>query len=128
MAKIMHNINPPPLFLGAALLFWGWRAEFLSLAVMMAITLEGARYVSLRWQFSDKDINRLVDLTSMVALAVAVYMYATRSASGFFIVAQWLPMLIFPVVGAQMYSNQGTLPFSALFITLRRQTQHQDTW
>ncbi len=127
MAKTMHNINPPPLFLGAALLFWGWRAESLSLAVMMAITLEGARYVSLRWQFSDKDINRLVDLTSMVALAVAVYMYATRSASGFFIVAQWLPMLIFPVVGAQMYSSQGTLPFSALFITLRRQTQHQDT-
>lgn len=127
MTKTMPNINPPPLLLGAALLFWGWRAEFLPLAVMMAITLEGARYVSLRWQFSDKDINRLVDLTSVLVLAVAVYMYATRSAPGFFIVAQWLPMLIFLVVGAQIYSSQGTLPFSALFVTLRRQKPQQDT-
>jgi len=127
MAKTTHSINPPPLFLGAALLFWGWRVEFLPLAVMMAVTLEGARYVSLRWQFSDKDINRLVDLTSVLVLAVAVYMYATRSATGFFIVAQWLPMLIFLIVGAQVYSSQGTLPFSALFITLRRQKPQQDT-
>jgi len=126
MSKTIHNSNPPPLFLGAALLFWGWRVEFLPLAVMMAIALEGARYVSLRWQFSDKDINRLVDLTSVVILAVAVYMYATRSAPGFFIVAQWLPLLIFLIVGAQIYSNKGTLPFSAMFITLRRQKPQQD--
>ena len=82
---------------------------------------------SLRWRFSDKDINRLVDLTSVVLLAVAAYMYATRSASGFFMFAQWLPMLIYLVVGAQIYSSQGTLPFSALFVTLRRQKPQQDT-
>jgi hypothetical protein len=127
MANITHNINPPPLLLGAALLFWGWRAEFLSLAVMMAMALESARYVSLRWQFSDKDFNRLVDLTSVVVLAITVYLYATRSVHGIFILAQWFPMLIFLIVGAQTYSGQGTLPLSALFLTLRRRKLQQDT-
>jgi len=94
MAEAKHNMNPPPLFLGAALLFWGWRVEFLPLAIIMAITLEGATYVSLRWKFSDKDITRLVDFTSVLVLAVAVFMYA---------------------------------PISALFITLRRKKQQQDT-
>ena len=127
MANTTHNINPPPLLLGAALLFWGWRAEFLPLAVMMAMALEGARYVSLRWQFSDKDFNRLVDLTSVVVLAITVYLYATRSVHGIFILAQWFPILIFLIVGAQTYSGQGTLPLSALFLTLRRQKPQQNT-
>lgn len=127
MANATHNINPPPLLLGAALLFWGWRAEFLPLAVIMAVALEGARYVSLRWQFSDKDLNRLVDLTSVVVLAITVYLYATRSVHGIFILAQWFPILIFLIVGAQTYSGQGTLPLSALFLTLRRRKPRQDT-
>ena len=127
MVKEMHKINPPPLFMGTALLFWGWRTDLLPVAVMMAIILEGARLVSLRWQFSDKDISRLVDLSSVVVLAVAVFMYATRSTTGFFAAAQWLPILLFLVAGAQIYSSQGTLPFNALFITLRRKKSREDS-
>jgi len=127
MADTKQTVSPTPLFLGAALLFWGWRVEFLPLALAMAITLESARFVSLRWQFSDKDVNRLVDLSSVIVLVVAVYMYATRAAAGFFVVAQWLPALVFLIVGAQIYSSQGTLPLSSLFITLRRKKPKQDT-
>ncbi|MFQ5935718.1 MAG: DUF4129 domain-containing transglutaminase family protein [Acidiferrobacterales bacterium] len=119
-------MNPPPLLLGATLLFWGWRAEFLPLAIVMAIVLETARYVSWRWRFSDQDFTRLVDLTSVVVMAITVYLYATRSVYGVFNLVQWLPMLLFLIVGAQTYSSQRTLPLRALFLTLRRRKSQQD--
>jgi len=127
MVNTKHTINPPSLLLGAALLFWGWRAELLPLAAVMAMALEGARYVPLRWQFSDKDFSRLVDLSTAVVVALALYLAATRSASGIFILVQWFPMLIFPIVGAQIYSGRETLPLSALFFTLRRRKPQQET-
>jgi hypothetical protein len=51
MLNTAHHSYPPPLLLGAGLLFWGWRVELLPLAIVMAILLEGARLVSWRWQF-----------------------------------------------------------------------------
>jgi hypothetical protein len=127
MLNTAHHSYPPPLLLGAGLLFWGWRVELLPLAIVMAILLEGARLVSWRWQFSDKDFNRLADLTSVVLLAFAVYLYATRSIYGIFTLAQWLPMLTFLLVGAQTYSSRGTLPLTALFLSLRRRRPQPQT-
>lgn len=127
MPNTSHHNSAPPLLLGAGLLFWGWRVELLPLAVVMAIVLESARLVAWRWRFSDRDFNRLVDLTSVVLVAVAVYLYATRSIYGIFTLAQWLPMLIFLLVGAETYSSRGTLPLSALFLALRRRKPPPDT-
>ncbi len=92
----------------------------------MAIVLESARLVSWRWQFSDRDFNRLSDLTSVILLAFAVYLYASRSTYGIFTLAQWLPMLVFLLVGAQSYSSRGTLPLTALLLSLRRKPPQRD--
>lgn len=126
MANAPHPLNPPALLLGAALLFWGWRAELLPLAVAMAIVLETARFISWRWRFSDKDFNRLVDLTSIVTLAFGVYLYATRSIYGIFTLTQWLPALTFLLIAAQTYSSQGTLPLNALLLTFLGRQPQQD--
>jgi transglutaminase-like putative cysteine protease len=127
MANATYSIQPPALLLSAGLLFWGWRAELLPLAIVMATVLEGARFISWRWRFSDKDFNRLVDLTSAILLAFAAYLYATRSIHGIFTLAQWFPVLVFLLVGAQTYSSQATLPLSALLLALRRRKPQQDT-
>lgn len=123
----MGQIKPSPLLLGASLLFWGWRTGFLPLAVLMAVVLESARYISWRWRFPDKDFNRLVDLTSAILLGTTVYLYATRSVHGIFILLQWSPILIWLIVCAQVYSTRETLPISALSLTLRRREVRQRT-
>lgn len=126
MANATYLLNPPALLLGAAVLFWGWRTEFLPLAVAMAIVLETARFVSWRWRFSDRDFNRLVDLTSIITLAFGVYLYATRSIYGIFTLAQWLPAFTFLLIAAQTYSSQGTLPLNALLLTILGRQPQQD--
>lgn len=120
MTDTAQRIGPPPLLLAAALLFWGWRTGLLAFAVAMALVVEGVRYVSSRWALSDKDFIRLVDLTSVVLIAITVYLYATRSIYGVFVIVQWLPIVLLLIVAAQMYSTRGSLPLSALFLTLRR--------
>ena len=45
------SLNFPGL-LGMGLLFWGWRADYLALALLMAVLLEARPWVHHRWSFS----------------------------------------------------------------------------
>ncbi len=42
-------MKTPPLLLGMTLLFWGWQAGFPVVGAVMAVVLESARFVKLRW-------------------------------------------------------------------------------
>ena len=44
-----QTVSPPVLLLGAGVLFWGWQAQLLAVAIPMAALLEAARYVPWRW-------------------------------------------------------------------------------
>ena len=63
------------MLIGVALLFWGWQAELLPVAIVLACVLEGSRFVKTRWQFSQADLNRIWNLCTFLfvgALALAV--------------------------------------------------------
>ncbi len=44
-------MKPPPLLLGAALLFWGWQAGLPWAGVVMAVLAELASLLKTRWRF-----------------------------------------------------------------------------
>jgi len=113
-------VNPPLLLIGAGLLFWGWQAELLALAVPMAIILEASRYVPWRWEFSDRDLNRLADLTNLLFAGVAVYLFYQHGPHGVYATVRWVPALLFVLFGAQIYSTRGTLSLSSLLLGVRR--------
>ena len=137
-------MKTPPLLLGAALLFWGWQAGFLAAGAVMAVLLEGSRFVKTRWEVSDEDFSRIWIFCSVLFLAAVVYaftanegpsivslliqhpklaaqsgaaMASARTATSLF---RWLPMIFFLFVAAQTYSTREEVPWTTISQILRR--------
>ncbi len=68
----------PPLLIGATLLFWGAMTGFLIPAMLMALVIEGARLIKVRWDFSDEDCTRIWTFCTLLFLASAVYAFTTN--------------------------------------------------
>lgn len=114
----MNNM-PPRFLLGASLLFWGWQSHLLSFAIPMAMLLEAARSVQGRWVFSDKDFNRVADVSALLWVVSAFYLFSQYSIHGLFTLLNWLPFLFFLLIGVQNYSSVGSIKLSSLFFSLR---------
>ena len=71
-------LKTPPLLLGAALVFWGWQTDFLVIAVLMAFVIEGARWITIRWDLSDEDFTRIWTFCSLLALAAFVFAFTSN--------------------------------------------------
>ena len=121
-------VSPPPLLLGAALVFWGWQTGFLLLALPLAILIEAARALTWRLELSSTDFHRLTDLCTLLIGVSGVYLFSTTGSSravdgprAMTLLFQWMPFLLFPLVASQLYSTAGKVPLTAFFWALRRQ-------
>ncbi len=137
-------MKTPPLLLGATLLFWGWQSGHVLAAAVMATVLEGSRSTLLRWEFSDKDFDRLWNLCTVLFLAAALYAFTSNQGPGAFrdllrspsslaeqksaidqtlratlAFTQWLPMVFFLFMAAQAYSRRETVDLSTFSLLLR---------
>lgn len=117
-------MKPPPFLLAAALLLWGWQTGLLLAAAAMTAVLEGARVVRLRWEMAPADFNRVADLCTLLFLGVIGYQFITgRFPEAMFVILQWLPIILFPLMASQVYSTTDRINLSALFLTLRNRQQ-----
>ena len=121
-------MSPPPLLLGAGLIFWGWQTGFLFVAVPLAVLIEAARALTWRLDLSSTDFHRVTDLCTLLIVMACVYLFSTtgtaRTAGGpraMTLLFQWLPPLLFPLMASQAYSVAGKIPLTAFFWGLRRQ-------
>ena len=105
--------------LAAALLVWGWHNELLSAALPLALLLELPRWVPWRWALSDKDFQRLADVTTVAFVLLAVYQFDAHGASGIYGILLWLPLALFPLTAAQLYSTRDRIDYTALFWSVR---------
>src|SRR5262245_21300276 len=71
-------VKTPPFLLGATLLFWGWQTGFLVVGAIMDAALESARFIKLRWEFSDDDFNRVWTFCTLLSLAALVYAFTAN--------------------------------------------------
>jgi len=137
-------MKPPPLLLGATLLFWGWQTEFLLPGALLGVLLESALVFKARWDFSDEDFRRVWQFCTLLVLAAGLYAFNSNEGpsayAGLFqdanLVAQrnaslssartalsvlrWLPMIYFPAVLAQAYSTRQAVPLSTISFILQR--------
>ena len=121
-------MTPPPLLLGAGLLFWGWQTGFLLVALPLAVLIEAARALTWRLELSGTDFHRVTDLCTLLIAVSGVYLFSTtgtaRAAGGpraMTLLFQWFPLLLFPLIASQVYSTAGKVPLTAFFWGLRRQ-------
>lgn len=111
----------PPLFIGLTLLFWGWEAKLLPLAVVCALIVELPRFIRWRVEFSETDIRRVWDLCEVLFLMAMVYGYVTTDIAGGpakFI--PWLPLVFFPFVAATAFSAHDRVRLRTYFWLLRK--------
>ena len=132
-------MKTPPFLIFAVLLFWGWQSGLLVVGGLLGAVLESSRVIKARWEVTDQDFKRLWTFCVLLALALVLYVFATNeegggltglaeggkslrnaatssvnSATSFF---RWLPMTLFLIVVAQVFSERGATPLMALSTT-----------
>ncbi|MDD5141332.1 MAG: transglutaminase domain-containing protein [Verrucomicrobiales bacterium] len=133
-------MKTPPFLLLATLVFWGWQSGFLLAGAIMGVVLESARLVKVRWDLTEEDFRRIWNFCVLLALALVVYAFAANeeggglsgllqssaaaatrnaglSATAFL---RWLPMTLFLFIAAQLFSERGAVPLSAISFFARR--------
>ena len=113
-------MRTPPLYLACAVLFWAWHAQVLLVGVGLAVLLEAPRIVRTRWRLSPVEFARVADLCTWAFVILAGYLIFARGLPiPVLEIFGWLPLVMVPLVAAQLFSESGRLPLSALFLMLR---------
>ncbi len=113
-------IAAPPFLTGASLLFWGWQSGNWIAAIILAAILETARRISLRFDLGAAEHSRIADLCTILFVGLAAVLAVNRGvAHGILAAFQWLPVALAPILLAQMLSETGRVPLSALFRYMR---------
>ncbi|MBD2387034.1 transglutaminase domain-containing protein [Cylindrospermum sp. FACHB-282] len=116
-------MKTPPFLLGAALMFWGFQSGFWIFALLMAVILEGSRFINSRWDFSSDDFRRLANLCLMLLISLLVYLLITqRSLYLIYSFLELLPFVFFPLIAVQVYSVKETIDIRTLFLKIKNVT------
>lgn len=114
-------MKPPPLIIGAALMFWGWRVDMLAVAAVAGGLLELSNGIKARWDFTDKEFNRLWDVCTVLFLGVAAYLrFAEEVTSAAYKFFQWMPLIFYPMALGYLFSIREGVPLKAFSWFMRR--------
>jgi protein-glutamine gamma-glutamyltransferase len=116
-----------PFVLGACVLFWGWQAGQLPTALLIAASVEAAGRVDWRVALDEKAFQRIADISSVLFVTLVVIQFNDDLIGGIFQVLKWLPLVLTPLLLAQLYGNVDGVPLSALFASVRRRRSIFDT-
>jgi transglutaminase-like putative cysteine protease len=114
-------MTAPPFLIGAALAFWGWQTGHPVAGIALGIVLEAPRYFNLRLDLGTVEHSRIADLSTVGFVALAALLAANRGVShGILLAFTWAPAALAPIMLAQMLSETGRIPLSALFRYMRK--------
>lgn len=115
------KIDVPPLIIGAALAFWGWQSGNLLVGLAAAAALEAPRLFKARVDLGVAEHSTIADLCTIAFVLLAVIISANRGiAHGVLQAFVWLPVVLSPIVAAQLVSAERRIPLSALFRYMRK--------
>ena len=113
-------MRAPPFYLAAAVMFWAWQAELLLPGAAMALALEAPQIVRARWRFELNDFARISDLCQWAFAILAAYLTFTKGMPvPILAIFRWLPLIMLPLVLAQLFSESGRVPLRAMFVSMR---------
>lgn len=110
----------PPFLLGAALILWGWQTGLWILAISIAIILEASHLIPWRWDLSKDHFKRISDICTIILIILIFFMLIAfiKSKSIYFshVFFQYLPVVFFPIIAAQIYSHSDGVDIRNLFL------------
>jgi len=121
-------MNAPPLLIGAALAFWGWQSGNLIIGVLLGCALESLRVMRLRIDLGANEHSTIADLSTIGFVLLAVLLAANRGIGrGILDAFTWVPIVLSPILAAQLVSADRRIPLSALFRYMRKlKREHPD--
>ncbi len=115
------NLPPaPPFTIAAALLLWGWQTGYLVFAIPMILLIETSYWVRWRWPLSHKEFNLISDFSGIGFFIVVVFIFSTVGSRGIFVILSVMPFILLLLLLVQLYSEQGKVNLSSLFVSLRK--------
>jgi len=110
-----------PFLVAAVLAFWGWQTGHLVVGLALGIVLEAPRYLKLRLDLGAVEHSRIADLSTVGFVTLAALLAANRGIShGILEAFIWAPAALAPIMLAQLLSESGRIPLSALFRYMRK--------
>jgi len=114
-------MNAPPLLTGATLAFWGWQSGNLVIGALLGVALEALRAFRLRIDLGVNEHSTIADLSTIGFVLLAVLLAANRGVGrGILEAFTWLPVVLSPILAAQLVSAERHIPLSALFRYMRK--------
>ncbi|MBI1943080.1 MAG: transglutaminase domain-containing protein [Betaproteobacteria bacterium] len=114
-------MNAPALMVGASLVFWGWQSGNLVVGIALGLALEAPRWLRLRLDLGTREHSTIADLCTVGFVLLALIVAANRGvARGILEAFIWLPVVLSPILAAQLVSAERRVPLSALFRHMRR--------
>lgn len=114
----------PPLLLGITILFWGWQTQLWFLAIPIALTIEGSRFVVWRWNLGLEEFRQAANICALLLVIQILYLFFTeKSLQIIFTVFQWLPAVTCSLLIAQFYSTKNRVDARALFFSSQKKSE-----
>ena len=116
----------PKFLLGAVILFWGWQTGLWGIAIPMALAYELSSFLNWRWHFTTVHFRQVSNLCTALLVIVIIYLWNQDASLQFiFLFFQWLPVICFPLLVAQAYSNSNGIDVRALLFLKEKPASKQ---
>jgi hypothetical protein len=121
------QMSPKILLLAGTLVLWGLQTGFHWMSLFLAGAVVASGLVKRPLSFTQREFARLWDVTLLVLVGAAIYQRQTSSISGAVLAfLQWLPMLLFPMTAAFLFSHTKQVPFSTFVFWWRGREKGDD--
>lgn len=118
-------MKTPRCFLGAVVLFWGWQVQLLWLAMGLAILLESARLMKVKYALGALDFNKFVDVSLFLLAGIIVMALTIEAEKAHLIILKWIPLVFFPIIAAQEFSAKGKIDSLSFLFGARKRVKIQ---
>ncbi|MCH2065550.1 MAG: transglutaminase-like domain-containing protein [Roseibacillus sp.] len=113
--------GPPRLLEGAVLLFWGGVTGHPVVGLICALLAEGRSWTDLRWNFGEQGFVRAWYLAFLLGLLTLLWIWLQGTSQILlFDVLVWMPVYLLPVLLAQNYAIEPSMPLNTFSLIARR--------
>jgi protein-glutamine gamma-glutamyltransferase len=99
-------MKTPTLFIGSTLLFWGYETGNLAIGAILFILIEASSLIKKKWDFDKNDFVKISDFTSIILIVTITLISLNFEVNQLlFVVGQWMPLIVLPLILAQVYSS-----------------------
>ncbi len=117
-------MNKDLVFLTFSLLSWGWLSHTEWIAVGLLLLITAIKSSSWQWTINPKQLHRWGDVSTLLIVMLLVQVFILQPTDmPMFVLLKCLPVLIAPVLLAQLLSRQTQIPLSILFYSLRKKNR-----